>query len=352
MACADYAAISQHPYLGFVHNSNPPCNHRGTNQAGFRTGAFPLWRDDSVFTILVLGGSVASMFAQNPGARLEDVLNPSYRKDGKRFRVLNGAIAAWKQPQQLITLLLYGHRVDGVISIEGFNELAMSRSHDYRQGLEKPWYKTYLAVNPEDISRDYAMYLALNEKLVTATKTNVLLSRSKLLYFMTHQLRRILAGNAEQALESEPMGQTISTFFSVPENWSRTQAKNYYFDTYKHYIRKFDALARGMELDRALFIQPVPAIGKRLTEEERKVVRRLDYKNEYLEQRRHLLSLRDEGVPIFSLLDLYDDTEESLYMDVIHHDKDSIAHKLMAERIAATLASAWALEPASAETSP
>jgi hypothetical protein len=60
-----------------------------------------------------------------------------------------------------------------------------------------------------------------------------------------------------------------------------------------------------------------------------------------------LLSLRGEGIPVFSLLEVFAGIEETLYSDSIHLMRDargeSPGYRLMAEKIAHTLAEAWTL---------
>ena len=68
----------------------------------------------------------------------------------------------------------------------------------------------------------------------------------------------------------------------------------------------------------AHFLQPVPAIGKTLTEEEKAVVGDLSYRARYQRIMSDVLSLADDGTPIFSLLDLFEHNPDTLYADVIH----------------------------------
>jgi hypothetical protein len=166
LKCNYNASIIQHPYLGFVHNSNPPCNYSYINKSGYYGPDFPATKRDDVFTVMILGGSVASMFGQSTNESIEKKLNRKYKKDGKNIVVLNGAIEAWKQPQQVITLLLYGDLIDAVISIEGYNELMMSLSNNFKHGLEKPWQESYLAVSQHESNEMYFVYLWLNNKII------------------------------------------------------------------------------------------------------------------------------------------------------------------------------------------
>jgi hypothetical protein len=110
-----------------------------------------------------------------------------------------------------------------------------------------------------------------------------------------------------------------------------------------------DAVAAQHDVLVAHFIQPAPAIGKRLTDEERAVVGDLAYRPLYERITRDVLSLANEGTPIFSLLDLFEHTTGSVYADVIHlrqeQDGTSEGYRMMAERMATMLARTWHLQP-------
>ena len=82
-----------HPYLGFVHNKT--FGGPSVNNVGLYGGRdMPLERRTDLFTILVIGGSVAAQFAQlnRDGERaLEKILNDRYDFGGKQVMVMNGA---------------------------------------------------------------------------------------------------------------------------------------------------------------------------------------------------------------------------------------------------------------------
>jgi hypothetical protein len=89
--------------------------------------AYPVARNPDRYVILLAGGSVASQISQlaQPGRRsfLEEELNRAYvSPTGKPFLVLNGGLGAWKQPQQLILLAIYGDFIDAVVTLDGYNE--------------------------------------------------------------------------------------------------------------------------------------------------------------------------------------------------------------------------------------
>jgi hypothetical protein len=140
---------------------------------------------------------------------------------------------------------------------------------------------------------------------------------------------------------------TIDRLFALPPDWDSDKRIRWGFEQYKKYIRTMEAIASDRGIRSAYFIQPVPAIGKRLTSDERAVVGDLSYAPLYRRMADELLGLRAERVPIFSLLDVFADVETSLYDDSIHLKRnergESMGYRLMATAIARRLADVWHL---------
>ncbi len=130
-----------HPYLGFVLDPENP-EVTGVNRLGFQRSFDehpPFgkdWRDDSPCspgqtTVVVVGGSVALLFAHLGTKHLIEELSedPHWR----HACIRPFALAGYKQPQQLFTLaylLALGQRVDVVINLDGFNEVALPFSEN------------------------------------------------------------------------------------------------------------------------------------------------------------------------------------------------------------------------------
>ncbi len=82
---------------------------------------------DEAFEVLFVGGSVAMLFCVHAGEELEAALAADPRLAGKKVKLLRGAHAAYKQPQQLnkvAYLFAHGYKPDVVVNLDGFNELA------------------------------------------------------------------------------------------------------------------------------------------------------------------------------------------------------------------------------------
>jgi hypothetical protein len=88
----------------------------------------------SAYTLLILGGSVAECFGiERQGiAPLREVLAADPRFSDKRLHVCSFGRGGNKEPQQLNRLsylLALGIRPDGVLVLDGFNEVAMGRKN-------------------------------------------------------------------------------------------------------------------------------------------------------------------------------------------------------------------------------
>ena len=83
------------------------------------------------FHVGIFGGSVAEFLATIGGETLIEELERRAPELRGRVRVFNGAIGGYKQPQQLIALILLtlqGVRFDAIVNLDGFNEAALSSS--------------------------------------------------------------------------------------------------------------------------------------------------------------------------------------------------------------------------------
>jgi hypothetical protein len=113
-------------------------------------------------------------------------------------------------------------------------------------------------------------------------------------------------------------------------------------------MRIIDAVAARLGVRAAYFIQPVPAIGKPLAPEEARVVGDLSYTDSYARMTAALVALNGEGIPVFSLLDVFSEVREPIYADHIHCINDpqtgeSRGFRMMAERMADILEAQWQL---------
>jgi hypothetical protein len=343
--CNYLDTLFPHPYLAFVHHGNSPCGLPYVNNIGLFGPNFPSTHQEDRWVILVTGGSVANQFTQpvqGGPPYLERILNEHYvSPTGKPFLVLNGADGAWKQPQQAFLFLLFADAVDAVITLDGFNEHYMLES-GYR--FEYP-ANNFHTVNPL-VTRSFGDVVSrwIMGHVQAAAARNAILSRSHAVYSIIAATEDFLAKRAD----SRPKPRTtVETLFSLPPEWSSEQRKTWAMGQYQKYIRAMSAVARDYDVREAHFIQPAPAIGKRLTDPERAVVGDLGYRAVYQEMTDSLLTLNARGVHVGSLLRIFESEQRSLYADPIHlqrsADGTSFGYEVMAQRIAMEISALWGL---------
>jgi hypothetical protein len=99
------------------------------NRHGFPSEHPDYLGDPEGFHVGIFGGSVAEQLATVGGEELIATLEESAPELRGRVRVFNAAIGGYKQPQQLIALILLslqGVRFDVIVNLDGFNEVALS----------------------------------------------------------------------------------------------------------------------------------------------------------------------------------------------------------------------------------
>lgn len=333
------------PYLAFVHHHDDPCGVPSANDFGLLGDPYPSVRNPDRFVVLVTGGSVASQLAQRvaPPRRsvIEEELNHSYvSPTGKPFQVLNGGIGAWKQPQQMILLALYGDFIDAVVTLDGYNEQHMIKPGvTYRFELPA---NNFLGVNPV-ISRDGFGNLAVSWFMgrIAGWLGNGITSHSHAAYLIA------------SALTSKPYdddagfgAKTYRAMMSLPKSItdSSDATRDWQIAQYAKYIRIMDLTARDFGIKSMFFLQPVPAVDKTLTAEEKRGTPDPAYGARYAELVGRLLTLQERDIEIRSLLDIYKDEAETIYADDIHPARqgmDSRGYQLMAARMAQDMAAAW-----------
>jgi hypothetical protein len=135
-----------HPYLGYVADPerDPMAKEkRRSKQAidfGFAGNVEDLFLPDDPDSVVVVivGGSVAHTFADVGRGALMKRLEDSDRFGGKSIHIVSLANPGYKQPQQLFALnyfLSLGMRMDVVINLDGFNEIALPPTENVVTGV-------------------------------------------------------------------------------------------------------------------------------------------------------------------------------------------------------------------------
>lgn len=351
-SCRYIDTLYPHPYLAFVHHANPPCGLPNINNTGLFNQDFPALKRDDRYVVLLTGGSVAAHVGQTypaPAPRyLEQELNRRFvSPNGRPFLVLNGGDGAWHQPQQFILFSLFASSVDAVVTLDGYNEHFYFMP-DNASRLERP-ASNFIDINPlvdKEKFGDAAIGWTIG-RLAGAVASVPILRRSHAAYLVVRRIENLarskdIAGSGEKT--------DMASMFAIPKEILADPGRRFEFqlDLYRKYMRGIDLLARRYDVRAAFFLQPVPAWGKTLTEQEKINVGDLSYGPLYRRMVAGLMALGGEGLPIFDLGDVVKDEAGTLYRDDIHFDPESPASRgytLMAGRMAEQIGQAWGLKP-------
>ena len=343
--CRYIDTMFPHPYVAFVHHHDDPCGVPSANDLGMLSDAYPVVRNPDRYVIMVAGGSVASQLAQQTDTTrrsvIEEELNRNYvSPTGKPFQVLNGGLGAWKQPQQMILLAIYGDFIDAVVTLDGYNEQHMIKPGlTYRFELPA---NNFLGVNPI-ISRDGFGNLAVSWFMgrIAGWLGHGITSHSHAAYLVA------TAVTPKPYDDDDGFGaKTYRAMMSLPK--SITDSPEVLMDwqiaQYAKYIRLMDLTAHDFGIKSMFFLQPVPAVGKTLTPEEKRGTPDLKYGARYTEIVKRLLALQEKNIEVRSLLNVFKDEKETIYADDIHpirQGMDSRGYQLIAARMAQDMAATW-----------
>ena len=354
-ACRYVDTLYPHPYLAFVHHGNPPCGLPHANNIGMLNDDYPTIKRTDRYVVLVVGGSVAAQLVQNlpapPAPRfLEEELNKRFvSPTGKPFLVLNGGDGAWKQPQTFILFAMFATSVDAVITLDGYNEYYFFRPFT-EERLERP-LSNFADVNPfvaDENFGDAAIGWVMG-RIAGSLATTPLLGHSHAAYMVVRGIEAAAKGK-DVFKAGRNKKTTLNSIFMLPADIRGNGEKIFatQLALYQKYTRAIEAVAKDNNVRTAYFLQPMPAWGKTLTEEEKRIIG-TDLGDPILYRRivEGMLTLREAGLAIYDLGDLLKDVPETVYGDYIHFIRDtkgeSPGYRLMATRVANDLAKAWNL---------
>ena len=183
--------------------------------------------------------------------------------------------------------------------------------------------------------------------LVVANPTHFAIA---LRYVREENQAPVVVAKGQDIIKTSKKKTTLNSIFNMPEDIRRNPDREFevQIGLYQKYLRATEALAKDYGLKSAYFIQPAPAIGKTLTDEEKQLVGDLSYRDIYKKMIAGLMTLRERGLPIYDLGDIFANEKGLIYADHIHYWRDSKSespgNRLMATRIADQLAETWGLQ--------
>jgi hypothetical protein len=348
-SCGYGDSLIVHPYLAYVQTALGPCGVSYANSKSLIGKEFPDRPRPRTGIILVTGGSVAAQFVgdnRKEESPLERILNAEFTGDRfDRFIVLNGGHGAWKQPNQYIFFGLYADILAGVITLDGFNEHYMINS---RRRFEEPASNYFQAVERQDPRVTTAPLtmaaLKLEADLYRFASRHGLFQVSNLAYFVVDVVRRTLRRSASHTPKLsiaavDWVKASYAQMFAFHDKMTRTERKIWSLRQYEKYIRLMHGGAEALNIKSLFLIQPIPGWGKPLTEREKTFARRGD-RTLYKEMTNHMVGLREQfGIPVYSLLDVFQDTKEEIYQDQAHVNQ--LGNEIIARRVADLIAEVW-----------
>jgi hypothetical protein len=346
--CTYGDSVIVHPFLANVQSSQGPCGVGYANSKSLIGKEYPDKPQPRVGYVLVTGGSVAAQFTwdnREQDSALERILNEQFTGDRyDRFVVLNGGHGAWKQPNQYILFGLYADILAGVITLDGFNEHYMLGSN---QRFEAPSNNFCQIVRRLD-ARSSLMSeaaLRLETRLYRFAADHQLFHVSSLAYLAVDavrgRLRAYAAGAATRTAHRRDdwVNASYEAMFVFTDKMDEAERRRWVLGQYEKYVRLMDAGAKALGIPTLFLLQPTPAFGKPLAEEERPFAT-MTNKPAYEALVRHLTGLREKhGLPVFSLAEVFKDTREQIYKDHIHVNE--LGNRLMAERISDLIETVW-----------
>ena len=348
--CGYGDSLIVHPYLAYVQAALGPCGVGYANSKSLIGKEFPDRPRPRTGIILVTGGSVAAQFVgydRKIESPLERILNAEFTGDRfDRFIVLNGGHGAWKQPNQYIFFGLYADILTGVITLDGVNEHGSTAT---RQRFEEPASNYFQAVERQDPRVTTAPFtmaaLKLDADLYRFASRHAIFQVSNLAYMVVDALRTALRRYASRTpkisitAEDDWVKASYAQMFAFHDEMTPKESKVWSLRQYEKYIRLIHAGAEALGIKSLFLIQPIPGWGKPLTERERTFARRGD-RTRYKEMTDQLVGLREQfGIPVYSLLDVFQDTKEEIYKD--HAHVNELGDEIMARRVADLIAEVW-----------
>jgi hypothetical protein len=350
-SCGYGDSLIVHPYLAYVQAALGPCGVGYANSKSLIGKEFPDRRRPRTGIILVTGGSVAAQFIwdnRKEESPLERILNAEFTGDQfDRFIVLNGGHGAWKQPNQYIFFGLYADILAGVITLDGFNEQHYLINPQRR--FEVPDGNYFQAIDRQDPRVTTAPFtmaaLKLDADLYRFAARHAIFQVSNLAYLLVDVVRTMLRRYASRTpklsmiAEDDWIKVSYAKMFAFNDKMTRKERKIWSLQQYEKYVRLMHGGAEAMGIKSLFLIQPIPGWGKPLTPRETDFARNNNTEL-YKEMTDHMVASRQKhGIPVYSLLDVFQDTNEEIYKDQAHINE--LGNELVARRVADLVEKVW-----------
>jgi hypothetical protein len=324
-------SFSMHPYLGYVLNYDTDLS---SNSYGFIGDDLKVQDSEKEFTVGIFGGSVSNYYYQYEKNNLIKELTALHITN-KKIKVYSLALGGYKEPQQLLTLqylLSLGYKFDLVINIDGFNEAALSYTDNYKQGISSYFPRFWNLYSRQYLN---TQTMALINTVMDLASKRVFFKNlppilgyvpSKIidsLYYVNQislQKRLYEVDKAYQAKGPEP-------FISKSEDLVKKNIINTWYNS----TIQLSKTAQSNNIPYFEFLQPNQYLSdsKPFSEEERRLY--INKKSPYASATQDLYpkiigkvpELKEKGISIFDLTNLFKNEKKSIYIDdCCHYNKE------------------------------
>jgi hypothetical protein len=339
-----------HPYLGYVFEHGG----RTTNNLGFPASVdYPYRAQEAELVIGLFGGSVAQQLGEDEKSRelLERRIAELAEPLGVRSaRVILFALSGWKQPQTFFAFSYFFQFLDMAIFWDGANEVNQRQMLPWR-GLYRHLVARHLSQQAQIAigeiayrSRDLAQWTSSFSKPVLSNSLFAHAIWRAYAYRGLDEIQRLreqldeedpaLAYDGDVAKTGHESRVKVEEYFAFFEQASRWQAllskragKPYY-----HFLQPTKLLRGSKPLSQTELAK------LELNPDREKAVER--WSSRYRELETMLAKLRAEGVEAHSTTDVFQDVDETIYLDNVH--LNAAGRMMLAERMADTIGASLA----------
>jgi len=325
-----------HPFAGWTNAS--------TDEYAAQMARDTASADDGFFDLLLIGGSVAGNLTVAGAPRLVQLLEADPRLRGSSVRVWSFARPSYRAPQPLAWvqwLLVLGARPDAVLSIDGFNEVAMALENS-RRGLH-PAYPSFRywsglvrgsASDPAVLDSIADVRLARRVQMAIARRALELgFHRSALLTRLTQArlraAKRVTDEASSRLLEVHDLGAHRDvTLRGPPFAGDDRAAVELAIASWESAARALHVLCAERRIPSLQVVQPTlaDAGSKRASSDE---IRNQTTTPEWAEGvaigypvlRERARALAAAGLPVVDATRIFAEVEETRFVDVVHFDE-------------------------------
>jgi hypothetical protein len=342
-----------HPYVGFV----PRAHLGGRLGVSEETPSVAARAEDDV-VVAVVGGSVAHLFAQAGLPHLIERLRTLPRFHGKTLVPMNLAASGHKEPQQLMMvayLVALGERLDILINLDGFNDVALYPNEDAPARVFPAYPRRWHQRVERSLSRDEFRAMVRRLDLEDRRRRHArafsrapwpALNTASLVYLvLDRRIEARLAGADRELLAVENAATAPSAATGPPVTFKdREELLRFLVDLWRRSSRGIHELATAGGVRYYHFLQPnqyVPRSKPIGRDEARTATTNEAYRHvveaAFPMLRRAGRALTASGVRFHDLTDAFAGRPESLYVDACCHFNHA-ANLIVADRVFAAIA--------------